>query len=101
MSNVVFIVTGQDYGAMWSLVAANIAEDDVALEPGSGLETWQLVSVISLSVLVTALLVIKILVLCCGRKKEPTLGYLEHNHNHRLSRGSSKSTHNAALLFEN
>ena len=36
MSNVVFIVTGQDYGAMWSLVAANIAEDDVALEPGLG-----------------------------------------------------------------
>ena len=43
----------------------------------SGLETWQLVAVISLSVLVSVLFVIMLLVLCCGRKKAPTLKYLE------------------------
>ena len=43
----------------------------------SGLEPWQLVAVISLSVLVSVLFVIMLLVICCGRKKAPTLKYLE------------------------
>ena len=123
-ANVVFVVAGQDYSAMWSLVAANITEDHVELEPGlghrirslaviavsmsgvedilririphnlgcphtleavsqvstfwSGLETWQLVAVISLSALVSALFVIMLMVICCGRAKAQTLTYLEH-----------------------
>ena len=130
-ANVVFVVAGQDYSAMWSLVAANITEDHVELEPGlghrirslaviavsmsgvedilhvriphnlgcphtletvsqvssfwSGLETWQLAAVISLSVLVSALFVIMLLVICCGRKKTPTLTYLEQKGRRSIS----------------
>ena len=124
-ADVVFVMAGQDYSAMWSLVLGNITEDHVDLEPGlghrfrslaviavsmsgvediihvriphhlglgcskaleaeshssyfwSGLEPWQLVAVISLSVLVSVLFVIMLLVICCGRKKAPTLKYLE------------------------
>ena len=43
----------------------------------SGLEPWQLVAVISLSVLVSVLFVIMLLVICCGRKKAPTMKHLE------------------------
>ena len=35
-ANVVFVVAGQDYSAMWSQVAANITEESVELEPGLG-----------------------------------------------------------------
>ena len=124
-ADVVFVMAGQDYSAMWSLVLGNITEDHVDLEPGlgnrfrslaviavsmsgvedilhvriphhlglgcskaleaeshssyfwSGLEPWQLVAVISLSVLVSVLFVIMLLVICCGRKKAPTMKYLE------------------------
>ena len=121
-ADVVFVMAGQDYSAMWSLVLGNITEDHVDLEPGlghrfrnlaviavsmsgvedilhvriphhlgcphtleavshspsfwSGLETWQLVAVISLSVLVSVLFVVMLLVVCSG-KKAPTLKYLE------------------------
>ena len=142
-ANVVFVVAGQDYSAMWSLVAANITEDHVELEPGlghrirslaviavsmsgvedilhvriphnlgcphtletvsqvssfwSGLETWQLAAVISLSVLVSALFVIMLLVICCGRKKTPTLTYLEHKGRRSISsnvKGKSEKFNN-------
>ena len=35
-ADVVFVMAGQDYSAMWSLVLGNITEDHVDLEPGLG-----------------------------------------------------------------